>query len=166
MLVATGVWFLGIRHGDGPLGESGLGTTLCMPVGESESATVGIMKPLQNSGSDPVTITDVTLIGPRAVENAGALLVPEAQKDSTASRAGWTFDNGPFDGQTNRPRLAVDAVLPAKQTEETWLVVHVTRPDVNAEGYLEGIRIEYTTGVRRYVLKTGPEHILRITKCS
>ncbi|TDD60257.1 hypothetical protein E1263_11580 [Kribbella antibiotica] len=160
-LLAAGVWFFGIRHGDGPLGESGLGNQLCFPVGESESATIGTMDTLRNSSSSIVKITDVSLIGARGVENAGAFLVQGA----ATSKSGWAFGNGPFDGEANRPRLAVDAELPAKSDDDIGLIVHLTRPDVLAEGYVEGIRIEYTTGDRRYFLETGPEQILRPGKC-
>ncbi|GAB3933824.1 hypothetical protein GCM10029976_041910 [Kribbella albertanoniae] len=140
------------------MGDSGLGSKLCAPVGESVDATVGIMRPLQNGGSEPVRITAVELIGARNLENGGALLVPDLM--SAGSKAGWAFGNGPFDGEV---RLAVDAEIAGKS--ETALVVHVQRPDVLGEGHLDGIRVEYTTGTLRYAFETGPEHTFRPGKC-
>jgi hypothetical protein len=164
-LVATAGWFFGLRHGNGPLGESALGDELCFPVGTSETATIGLMRPLHNSGSGTIRITDVSLIGPTGVEDAGALLLPDSLKDSTASRSGWTLGNGPFDGNPDRPRFAVDATL-AANSPDTWLAVQVRRPDIYGEGHLTGIRIEYETDFRRYALETGPEQILRPGRCS
>ncbi|WBQ03152.1 hypothetical protein [Kribbella sp. CA-293567] len=40
MVLATG-WYFGARHGDGPLGESGLGNQLCVPVGQAKDVTIG-----------------------------------------------------------------------------------------------------------------------------
>ncbi|MFI5728776.1 hypothetical protein ACIA49_01570 [Kribbella sp. NPDC051587] len=157
-------WFFGVRHGDGPLGESGLGDKLCFPVGTSETATIGTTR-LQNSSSSAIRITDVSLIDPTGVEDAGALLLPEALKDSGSSKPGWSFGDGPFDRTPDRPQFAVDAALPAK-SPETWLVVQVRRPDIYGEGHLTGIRIEYETDFRRYALETGPEQVLRPGRCS
>ncbi|MFF1817781.1 hypothetical protein ACFVWG_10835 [Kribbella sp. NPDC058245] len=164
-LLATAGWFFGVRHGDGPLGESALGDELCFPVGTSETATVALTAPLRNGSSGAVRITDVSLIDPSGVEYAGALLLPDAQKNSATSKSGWSFGDGPFDISPDRPRFAVDGDLAAK-SPVTWLVIQVRRPDIYAEGHLTGIRIEYYAGLRRYALETGPEHTLRPGRCS
>ncbi len=161
LLIAAGGWFFGVRHGDGPLGDSELGDMLCAPVGQSVDAAVGMMRPLRNAGSAPVQITAVELIGARNLDNGGALLVPGPM--SAGSKSGWAFGYGPFDGDANKVRLAVDAEIAGKS--ETWLVVHVQRPDVLGEGHLDGVRVEYTTGLRRYAFETGPEHTFRPGKC-
>ncbi|GAA1699133.1 hypothetical protein GCM10009745_52060 [Kribbella yunnanensis] len=160
LVVAAGGWFLGVRHGDGPLGDSGRGSKVCAPAGESVDATVGHMY-LRNGSSAAVRITAVELIGARNLENAGAFLVPDPME--SGSKSGWDFGDGPFTGDASQVRLAVDAELAGKA--ETSLVVHVQRPDVLGEGYLEGVRVEYTTGLRRYAYETGPEHIFRPGKC-
>ncbi|MFB6726491.1 hypothetical protein ACFCV3_40350 [Kribbella sp. NPDC056345] len=161
LLVAAVGWFFGVRHGDGPLGDSGLGDKVCVQAGQSADGTVGHMPMLRNGGSGPVRITAVELIGPRNLDNGGAFLVPDPM--SSGSKSGWAFGYGPFDGDVNKVRLAVDAEIAGKS--ETMLVVHVLRPDVLGEGHLDGVRVEYTAGLRRYAFETGPEHTFRPGKC-
>ncbi|MEV8372759.1 hypothetical protein AB0P21_08470 [Kribbella sp. NPDC056861] len=162
-VVAAGGWYYGVRHGDGPLGESGLGNQLCLPVGEAKDVTVGYVR-IDNNGSSPVTITGVSLIGARGVEDAGALLLPEQLREKSNTKAGWAYGNGPWDREAGQPNLAVDATVPAKSKGRA-LVVHLQRGDVLGEGYLTGVRVEYRAGLRRYAYEVGPETTLRPGKC-
>jgi hypothetical protein len=162
VVAATG-WYFGARQGDGPLGESGLGNKLCLPVGEAKDVTVGYVR-IDNSGSSPVTITDVSLIGARGVEDAGALLLPDHLEAESNTRPGWAFGNGPWGGEEGRPNIAIDATVPA-QSKGRSLVVHLQRGDVLGEGHLTGIRVEYRAGLRRYSYEVGPETTLRPGKC-
>ncbi len=160
LLLAT-AWYFGIRHDGGPLSGS-TGDKLCMVAGQSDSITIGHL-PMRNTGSSAITITDVSIINPDGVEDGGALLVPQA---SASSQRGWPFGNGPFDGEDNRPRLAVGAQLPANPTEDLWLVVHADRQDIHGEARLTGIRVDYRAGLRRYTREMGPSHTLRPGRCS
>lgn len=163
-MAAAGVWYFGVRHTDGPLGQSGLGNKLCMPVGNSDSVTIGNLR-LRNTGSSAAEITDVSIIDPYGVEDAGALLVPDLSQSRANSKPGWAFGNGPFDGENGAPTPAIGTELPANSPADTWLVVQVHRKDVLGEGRLTGIRIEYRSGARRYALELGPEHTLRPGRC-
>ncbi|MEV6415135.1 hypothetical protein [Kribbella sp. NPDC051718] len=162
LVVGAGVWYLGLRHDGGPLSGNMLGDAVCLSVGETTDATIGLL-PLKNTGSDPVTITAVSIIGPDGVENDGALLVPEGANSSSGSKTGWAFGNGPFDGENGAPTLAVGAQL--ERSAGAKLVVHVHRPDPLAEARLTGIRIEYRSGMRHFAREMGPRHTLRPGRC-
>ncbi|MFI5707034.1 hypothetical protein [Kribbella sp. NPDC051620] len=162
LVVGAGVWYFAPRHDGGPLSGNMLGDAVCLNVGEAADATIGYL-PLKNTGSDPITITEVSVIGADGVEDDGALLVPVSAESSSGSKTGWAFGNGPFDGENGAPTLAVGAQL--KQSADTRLVVHVHRPDPLGEARLTGIRIEYRSGLRHYAREMGPHHTLRPDRC-
>jgi hypothetical protein len=162
LVVGAGIWYFGVRHDGGPLSGNVLGDAVCLPVGGAGDVTIGYL-PLTNTGSGTVTITDVSIIGPDGVEDGGALLVPEAARSSSGSKAGWSFGNGPFDGENGAPTLAVGAQLP--KSASTRLVVHARRPDPLGEARLTGIRVEYRSGLRHFAREMGPRHTLRPGRC-
>ncbi|GAA3585210.1 hypothetical protein [Kribbella ginsengisoli] len=163
LVVGVGVWYFALRHDGGPLSGNVLGDAVCLSVGETADATIGNL-PLRNTGSDPITITAVSVIGPDGVEDDGALLVPVSAGSSSGSKTGWAFGNGPFDGENGAPALAVGAQL--QKSADTRLIVHVHRPDPLAEARLTGIRVEYRSGLRHYAREMGPRHTLRPGRCS
>lgn len=158
-----GGWFFGVRHNGGPLDSGGLGDKLCMAVGANESVTIGNMR-LRNSGSAPITITDVSVIDADGVEDDGAFLVPDDGRPIAGTKSGWEFGNGPVNGENGAPKLAIGADLP-KSSTDVFLAVHLRRPDVLGEEHLTGIRVEYRAGTRRYAREIGPQTTLRPGRC-
>lgn len=146
----------------GPVTMGGTAGTLCMPTKPGSPVTYG-GEVVKNSGSEPVRLERVSLVGARATHLEEAFIVPIEGGTLVGSWTSWpppraaTTTKGVRWGQR---KPAAGMLLPPHRTRDFNLVLHATTNEHGSPRFA-AVRVVYTADGTEFAEESSTEVLLR-----